>query len=110
MAVKFPGFVQIGAHKIQVVFPHRFEERSDQYAQYDPGMQKIRITDVDSNGSTRPDTDIVRCFVHEVLHAVDDIFGDCKVFAEDKERNLDAIAQGLTQVFLAGQFPVLEDD
>lgn len=113
--VKFPDYVQLGGHKYKIRYPYSFKERNDICGQQDPTMCEFRLRDEDAGGNKRTASNIIQTFFHELLHGIDDVFCRSAIHdmgAKTSESVIDALADGLTQVFMDGRFPVLveEDD
>ena len=106
MSIKFPEYVQIGGMKFKVLFPYTFKEKKESWGQTDLSLHEIRIGSADGGGTPVPDDFLAATFFHELLHAISDVFMYCEL---KDERDIDAIAQGLTQVFMAGQLPKVEE-
>jgi len=102
MSVTFPEYVQVGAHKYKVIFPYVFREDKGLYGQIDYAINEIRINGVDSNGIKLPDTVLVTTFFHELFHAISNVFTNREC---NNERDIEAFAQGLAQVFCSAQLP-----
>ena len=95
--MKIPGKVKIGAHLVTVVYPYHFKERSDLCGQRDGALNEIRISDVDTGGTKRPESKITETFLHELIHAADIITGH-NIF-KDNEKAIDGISESLFQIF-----------
>ena len=111
MPVKFPEYVSVGIHKYGISYPHPFREATRIFGQCDNCLHEIRISEMDQGGSRRPDTAILATFFHELLHAVDSIYMDGRVAGlsdSEKELIISQFAEGLTQAFVNGHFPVVE--
>jgi len=98
--MKIPNKIKIGAYDVKIVFPYVFTERSDRYGYYSETSKKICITDKDSNGSELNRALIEQILLHEILHAVDDIYNGSNV----DERDITNIAQGLYQALKDNDF------
>jgi len=109
--VKFPEYVSVGCHKYKVSYPHSFREVTRIFGQCDNCLHEIRVSEMDQGGGRRPDSAILGTFFHEMLHAIDSIYMNGKVADlpdADKEMIISQFAEGLTQAFLNGHFPVVE--
>lgn len=108
--MKLPESITVGPHVYKVLFPYHFQERVDYCGQSDHSMYEIRITDVDPGGNRRPDHSILQIFLHEVIHCIDETYFYRSLFKDgDRERCVDVIANGLTQVFATLQREVKLD-
>ena len=99
--VKLPKKIKVGAHTYDVVFPHNFREVDGYMGLHDPLARRILIADCDFGGSKRKDADVLKTFIHEIIHAVDNVYLKDRLNDEDDyERIVDSLAEGLTQVLL----------
>jgi hypothetical protein len=104
-----PKSIKIGQYTYQVIFPYRFKERSDYAGQADHDLLELRISDVDQCGNIRPDSATFVVFIHEILHCIDRIYCMNRIGKEQaKEELIEALAQGITQVFVDNDQPFLK--
>jgi len=95
MIMKIPKQIKIGGHTYKVKEDHKFVERSDLLGLCDHYQRIIFITPFDVNGAKRGRTGIEETFIHELLHAVDEIYNSKKL----EEDTVKRISEGLYQVF-----------
>jgi hypothetical protein len=111
VAIVFPEYVQLGAHKYAVKCPYLFKERSDLAGQCDNAELEIRISLIEPGGNPRPESEVLRTFFHEVLHAVDCIFLNSTILnMKECEKIINGLAEGLTQAFMADQLPRMDGE
>lgn len=106
--MQIPEKLKIGAHQYKVLFPYQFKERTDICGMSDSRLRRIMVSEIDGNGESRPDTDILSTLFHEILHAIDSIYCGFQIGKECNRDDLtEAIAQGLAQVYIDN--PELKD-
>jgi len=106
--MKIPKTLKIGAHQYDVIFPYRFQERTDICGLSDDKLRRIMVAEVDGNGEKNPDSEILSIFFHEVLHAIDSVFCGFQIGKEcDVDMLTESLAQGLAQVYVDN--PALKD-
>jgi hypothetical protein len=99
--MKLPETIKVGAHEYEVVFPHRFQEVDGYLGLHDSNIRRIMIAEVDWCGNDRKPTDVYKTFIHEILHAVDNVYLKGRIGEEgDEEKIIDSLAEGLLQVLL----------
>jgi len=106
--MKIPKKLKIGGHKIAVVYPHKFKERTDAFGYFNISTNEILITNIDANGHACSESQIESTFWHEVFHVINHIYC-CRGLgrATDTEDMVEALAQGMVQ-FLRDNFKDLE--
>lgn len=92
--MKLPDEIKVGAHRLKVIFPYRFTERSDLHAQCDMLASEIRICDVDGGGQEISPQQVEASFMHEIFHAVDHVYNATQIDEDTTKR----LSQGLYQV------------
>jgi len=97
--VKFQK-VKIAALTYDLIYPYCFKERFDYCGQANHALCEIRVVDHDGCGNTRPYSNILVTFFHEIIHAIDRAYCMDMLGGDDKEQITEALAQGLTQVML----------
>jgi hypothetical protein len=106
--MQIPKTLKIGAHQYKVIFPYQFKERTDICGMSDSRLRRIMVSEIDGNGESRPDTDILSTLFHEILHAIDSIYCGFQIGKECNRDDLtESIAQGLAQVYIDN--PELKD-
>jgi hypothetical protein len=97
--MKIPDTLKIGGHNYTVKYPYHFQDRGDICGQHDGTMKEIKIDDSDPwTHSGRNETGIAVTFLHEILHAVDQITGHEIFKGDEGEKRIEAISEGLFQV------------
>jgi len=91
--MKFPEKIKIGGHEYTVIIGYNFKERNDLYGQCDNNLKEIRVCTVDGTGNQRPEASIIETFLHELLHAIENVF--C-AGQEINEAITEGLGQGLT--------------
>ena len=80
--MKIPDRLKIGGHWYKVIYPYAYRERSDLCGQHMESLREIRLAGVDSMGNELPESEIALNFLHEVLHACDNLTGQ-EMFSEE---------------------------
>jgi hypothetical protein len=97
--MKLPKTIRVGAHEYEVTYPHRFQEVDGYLGLHDGNIRRIMIAEVDWCGNERKAPDIMKTFIHEILHAVDNVYLKGRIGEEgDEEKIIDSLAEGLLQV------------
>lgn len=96
--IKLPKEVKIGGLVYKVSFPHRFKEIGAAAGQTDLRLLEIRLTDVDGGGVPLPDRCVAQTFIHELLHAADQMMAR-QVF-QDNETLLETFSQILLAILV----------
>jgi len=91
--VKIPETVKIGGHVYKVIRNYKFKERTDRRGQIDYGLKEIRLQEEDISGKYVR-SEVEQTFIHELLHAVENIYNSQNLNEEIIER----LSQGLYQV------------
>lgn len=104
--VIFPDFVQIGAHRYKIIYPHVFKERFDRDGMADHELLEIWISNRDVGGNIKPDTNVLLTFFHELIHCIDTVYLQKAIGKrDDAEAVINGLAEGLTQAYWACAFP-----
>jgi hypothetical protein len=98
--MKIPKTLKIGGHVYSIECPHEFKERTDCWGHHSPGQKVIQITDIDIGGGKRPESGIMVTFLHELLHAIDSVYGDNIFLGEKGEDNAHRLSEGIFQVLV----------
>ena len=95
-----PERLKIGGRYYQVLYPHVFmDSHQVLYGLHDPSGQTIKIGNKDEFGVDRHPDSIMQTFLHESLHAIDNIYNGGRLTAWDKgEETVDQLAEGFLQV------------
>lgn len=98
--MKIPKSLKIGGRTYSVRFPYKFKDSHVvMYGLHDAGAQKILLSDRDEHANLRNKDSIFQAFLHELLHAVDNVYNGGRLSSWDKgEETIDQIAEGLIQV------------
>jgi hypothetical protein len=98
--MKIPGKLKIGGRTYQIIFPHTFKDSiRNLYGLCDDGGQIIYLSEIDTHGNKRHPESIQQTFIHEILHAIDNIYYGGKLTAQKGgEEIIDQLAEGLAQL------------
>jgi len=98
--LKIPKSLKIGGRSYKVLYPHIFTDSCQNlYGQHDSSGQTIKMADKDTFGVVRHPESIAHTFMHEILHAVDNVYVGGKIQSLDCcEHIIDQLAEGLCQV------------
>jgi hypothetical protein len=97
----FPKTFKLGGHTYKVLHPYVFEEVDGLTGQNSCERRLIKVRNTTEGGATQAETHQFRVFMHEVVHAIDQIFCMDSIGSEcNKEALLDGISEGLTQFLL----------
>jgi hypothetical protein len=91
--VDLPKYIKISHHRIKVVCPYNFRERTDLCGQYDDNAKEIRLTRTDAGGSPHREDTVAVTLLHEIIHALDILYGHRAL--KGNEGAVDALAEGL---------------
>ena len=100
--MEIPKQLKIGGHTYKVICPYEFRDRGDLSGQHDSSLLEIRIDDRDGwSHVEKPDSRVRQTLMHEILHAIDSAAGlnELNNGTKESERIVDAISEGLCQVF-----------
>ncbi len=100
--MKIPKILKIGGHQYKIIFPHIFTERFDRVGDIDYSKKIIRIAR-DCGNEKRVDSAITVTFIHEVLHAIDDLTGHEMFSGNNGEKLVEALSEGIYQVLIDNQ-------
>ena len=94
-----------------MLYPHTFvDSNSVLYGQHDPSGQTIKICGINNFGENRHPQSVEQTFMHEVLHAIDNVYGAAHIQKhEDGEDIIDQMAEGLLQVIRDNKLDFRED-
>lgn len=108
--LRLPDTIRVGVHDFKVVDNYSFRERTDLSGQCDHGMREIRIRRVDEGGNAVSDTNLLVTYLHELLHAIDRIYGDGTITDRDNgELAISCLSEGLAQVLVDNGIVALKD-
>jgi len=93
--VKLPERVKVGGHNYKVLFPYQFKERTDFCGQCDIMLNEIRLDQNDQKGNPLPSSKVLAHFIHEVLHALSDVWS-----VDLKEEKVVKLEQGITALLV----------
>lgn len=93
--MKIPKSIKVGGMTYQVKQNHKFLENSDLMGQAVHCENIIRLS-----GKTQSNTNYAKdkmdsCFIHEVLHAIDNVYNNSNL----DEPTIERFSQGIYQVF-----------
>lgn len=91
--MKIPKKLKIGGHIYKILYPYKFDDRSDLFGQADHALKRIKICGIDPNGYRRPDSSILETFMHEIIHCANDI-----THSNLNEQQVSAMSEALFQV------------
>ena len=83
--MKIPTKLKIGGHQYKILFPYHFKELNHANGQHDHTVNEIRISDIDSAGIKRVDSQLFVTLIHEIMHGLDRLTGQYRL--EDKDGN-----------------------
>lgn len=103
-SMKIPKTLKIGGRLYKVIYPYTFEGTTEHfYGLHDPTGQTIKLTKKDEFGANRSKESIYHTFLHEVIHAIDNVYNGGRLTAWEKgEEAIDAISEGIMQLILSG--------
>jgi hypothetical protein len=98
--MKIPKTLKIGGRDYEILSPHIFKDAPRTlYGLHDPGTQTIKLAQKDEFGVDRHPQGIKHTFMHEMIHAIDNVYFGGKLTAwECGENAVDQLAEGLLQV------------
>ena len=88
-----PKTLKIGGHNFKIIYPYRFKERFDRLGWTDLDLCKIHLSGTD-NIDKLPISKIEEVFIHEMLHAIDEVYNANKLDEDTVKR----LSCGLYQV------------
>ena len=102
--LEIPRKLKIGGRAYKVLYPYTFEgTTSPLYGLHDAVGQTIKLAKKDEYGANRNKESIYHTFLHEVIHAVDNVFNGGRLTAWEKgEETIDSIAEGIMQLIVSG--------
>lgn len=106
--MKLPEKIKIGGHIYKVIFPHRFIENTSLCGQISHTMQEIRLGGGSSNGAEYSEEYLMVVFVHEIIHAIDELSGH-RIFV-DNENAIDGFAEMVFQILVDNGWLKLSDE
>ncbi len=92
-----PSILRIAGHNIEVKYPYLFNERTDICGRAYINQNCIQLAGVDDGGNKMLHSRVWSIFVHEINHYIMSSYCNGE---KDKESIIEAIAQGLYQVFI----------
>lgn len=98
--MKIPEKIKIGGHIVKVIYPYCFKEILGTVGQWDSQLKEIRITDKDPGGSQRAKSAIIVTFIHEVLHAIDNLTGRHNFEDANGEKAVEGYSEAIYQVLI----------
>lgn len=104
--MKIPERLKVGGHWYTVKYPHDFQERNDVWGAHLPHKRTILLAGDDGSGEKRAMSAVTVSFIHELLHAIDLIYGaEClfKFKANDglnEESRVSLLAEAIFQVLV----------
>lgn len=88
MKLVIPPRIQIGGHTYSVVLNVDLKDDND-YGRVNHRLQKIELN------PARPMSQRVEAFIHELLHVINNVYGNANLSEED----IGVVSEGLLQVF-----------
>ena len=103
-SMKIPKTIKIGGRLYKVIYPYTFEGATEPlYGLHDSAGQTIKLAKKDEFGANRNKESIYHTFLHEVIHAIDNVYNGGRLNAWEKgEETVDSIAEGIMQLLLSG--------
>lgn len=97
--MKIPETLKVGGHIYIVKYPYHFTERGDICGQHDGTMKEIKLDNVDPwSHTSKSESGVAVTFLHEILHACDQITGHEVFRGDEGEKRIEAISESLFQV------------
>ena len=98
--MKITDKIEIGGRTYKVDFPYLFVDAVQPlYGICDDGLQIIRISEIDEHGAKRSIQSIYHTFLHECLHAIDNVYNGGRLTQWEKgEETIDQMAEGIMQL------------
>jgi hypothetical protein len=98
--MEIPKELKILGHKVKIIYPYGFKERTDLEGQWDGDTLEIRINDHAGGGVKRAESTILPILIEEILHGVDEMTGH-KIFqGEAGHKALNGISEVLSQIIV----------
>ena len=88
MKLVIPPEIQIGGHTYSIVLNEDLKDDND-YGRVNHRLQKIELNPV------RPMSQRIEAFIHELLHVINNVYGNANL----REEDIGVISEGLLQVF-----------
>jgi hypothetical protein len=103
--VNIPKRLKIGGRDYDVFYPHTFlDSTKPLYGLHDPSAQTIKIGQMDEFNVPRHPQSITHTFMHEILHAIDNVYLCDTIRVQDNcETIIDQLSEGLLQVIRDNQ-------
>lgn len=102
--MNLPKSLKIGGRNFTIRYPYVFDS-DNLTGQYCPEIDEIRIKQVTKAGEVQSEPNQGVCLIHEVLHAINDIYCMHQIGKEcDPEVLLDALAEGVYQILADNYF------
>ena len=96
--MNLPKQIKRAGHNVKILFPYQFQERQDLQGQWKAAQNEIRIASKDSTDNDYANSQILITFLHEILHACDEMTGHNIFTTEQGEKALNGISEILFQV------------
>ena len=97
--MNIPKSIKIGGHEYKVIFPYVFTERVDRCGDCNGETKVMRIAQK-VNEELRSDSTIFVTFIHECLHAIDNLTGHEMFRGDGGESKIEALSEGIYQVLV----------
>lgn len=106
--MRLSKYVTVGGHEIKILFPYRFSERTDLWAQYDDALKEIKVKAIDQGGVKASEGFIFESLIHELFHSID-IDRHIYLFdGEDGENRVNALSSGVYAFIKANTRQILQ--
>ena len=103
-----PKTLKIGGHNFKIRYPYIFD-KDNLTGQYCPETDEIKIKQLTLSGEAQAKSSQYICFLHEILHAINDIYCMNQLGREcNTEEIIDALAEGMYQVLVDNGYLVEE--
>ena len=98
--MEIPKELKILGHKIKVIYPYDYRERTDLMGQWDGDLLEIRLNAYTAGGVKRPLSVIHVTLIEEILHGIDEMTGH-KIFTTvEGHKALNGIAEVLYHIII----------
>jgi len=92
--MKIPSKLKVGGHIYKIIKNYKFTQDPKLIGQADHDLGEIRLSPYEATGNHRMPSRIEECFMHEILHCINNVYNENKLVEEELGR----LSQGLYQV------------
>ena len=105
-----PAKVKIGGHWYEIKYPYKYQERYDRGGHCDFSQKIICVGNDDGNGNLKADSAIIVTFIHEILHAIDNLTGHEMFLGSEGESRVEALSEGIYQFLVDNGYLTLKEE